>query len=96
MVEVLEEAMVRALKRQKSSEAQSISKFSANKWSLLASTAGISMKVSQHLEVTGDINTEAPAFKWEGESEPQQAGRYAQATGLAWNELQMLRHVTTI
>jgi hypothetical protein len=75
---VLEEAVLRALKRQKASEA-SISNFSTEQWSRMALAAGLTMRVYENLEVDEGSCKEAPAFQWNYESEPKQADRYDQA-----------------
>lgn len=77
-MELVEEAVLRALKRQKASEA-SISNFSTEQWSRMALAAGLTMRVHACLEVDEDSCKEAPAFQWSDESEPKQADRYARA-----------------
>jgi hypothetical protein len=77
-VEIVEEAVLRALKRQKASEA-SISNFSTEHWSRMALAAGLTMRAHECLEVDDGSCKEAPAFQWNDESEPKQADRYAQA-----------------
>jgi len=78
IVEDVELALERALKRSKSEPEVSISAMSEAKWSLLADAAGLQLQPIELHAVGLDSSKlpKVPAFSWSDEPEGQQADRY--------------------
>lgn len=76
-LDAIEEALLRALKRHKSSEV-SISSFGLADWNKMSASSGLQLKLcpSSQLCVSADRCVEAGTFRWTDAKEPDQADRY--------------------